>query len=215
MHGRDIPSYNAGMENHLDHPCCRNTGRPVIGIDEVGRGSLIGDVVTSAVCFLGPLPTGLADSKKISAKKRIVLDEAIRSCAHWSIGRASIEEIDSIGILAATLLAMKRAWMGLDADLRRDALVIIDGDKEPDIRADMEIMPRADQLCPTVSAASIVAKVHRDNAVIGLHNADGRYAWDRNKGYGTRDHFLAIEEHGPSPYHRRSFQPVRGMLRRK
>jgi len=203
------------MEELPTHPCCRNSGRPVIGIDEVGRGSLIGDVVTSAVCFLGEIPAGLRDSKKVSAKKRIVLDEQIRAHGVWSIGRASIEEIDDIGILAATLLAMRRAWLGIDEAIRREALVIIDGDKEPDIRADMEIMPRADQLCPTVSAASIVAKVHRDNAVTGLHHADGRYFWDKNKGYGTKDHFRAIEEHGPSPYHRRSFQPVRGMLKRR
>ena len=203
------------MEEIPTHPCCRTSGRLVIGIDEVGRGSLIGDVVTSAVCFTDTMPEGLRDSKKVTAKRRIVHDEQIRSVASWSIGRASIEEIDSIGILAATLLAMRRAWLGIDEAIRREALVIIDGDKEPQIPADMEIMPRADQLCPTVSAASIVAKVHRDNAVTGLHHADTRYAWDKNKGYGTKDHFRAIEEHGPSPYHRKSFQPVRGMLKRR
>ena len=203
------------MENKLEHPCCRNTSRPVIGIDEVGRGSLIGDVVTGAVCFTGEIPQGLKDSKTISEKKRIILDEQIRGVGLWSIGRASIEEIDSMGILAATLLAMRRAWLGIDESIRRDALVIIDGDKAPDIQAQMEIMPRADKLCPTVSAASIIAKVHRDNAVTGLHMADDRYAWNKNKGYGTKDHFRAIEEHGPSPYHRRSFQPVRGILKRK
>lgn len=203
------------MEDLPNHPCCRTSDRPVIGIDEVGRGALIGDVVTSAVFFPAALPEGLNDSKKISAKKRVLLDVQIRECAVWSIGRASIEEIDSIGILEATLLAMRRAWNGIPEEIRRDALVIIDGDKDPGIRADLEIMPRADQLCPTVSAASIVAKVHRDNAVIGLHHADDRYAWDKNKGYGTKDHFRAIEEHGPSPYHRTSFQPVRGILKRR
>lgn len=187
----------------------------MIGIDEVGRGSLIGDVVTAAVHFPEQLPEGLRDSKAVSAKKRIVLDIEIRRVAIWSIGRASIEEIDSIGILEATLLAMQRAWLGIPVEIRNGALVIVDGDKAPNISGDMELLPKGDQLCPTVSAASIIAKVHRDNAVQGLHLADNRYGWDRNKGYGTKDHFSAIEEHGPSPYHRKSFNPVRAMLKRR
>lgn len=196
-----------------NHPCCRRSEIPVIGIDEVGRGSLIGDVVTAAVCFTRGMPEGLRDSKTISEAKRIRLDTEIREVAFWSIGRAGIEEIDEIGILAATLVAMRRAWLGMPDNIRRRALVIVDGDKAPVIDAPMEIMPRADQLCPTVSAASIIAKVHRDNAVSGLHLADSRFGWDRNKGYGTKDHFAAIGEHGPSPYHRKSFNPVRAMLR--
>lgn len=186
----------------------------MIGIDEVGRGSLIGDVVTAAVHFHAGMPQGLRDSKAISAKKRVILDTEIRATATWAIGRASIEEIDKIGILEATLLAMQRAWLGIPSDIRAQALVIVDGDKPPKIDGDMELLNKGDQLCPTVSAASIIAKVHRDNAVQGLHLADQRFGWDRNKGYGTKEHFMAIEEYGPSPYHRRSFNPVRAMLKR-
>lgn len=199
----------------ISHPCCRANDRPVIGIDEVGRGALIGDVVTGAVYFPDDLPEGLKDSKKVSAKKREILDKQIREIGVWAIGRASIEEIDEIGILAATLLAMQRAWLQIPSLIREQALVIVDGDKAPKITGDMVLLNKADTLCPTVSAASIIAKVHRDNAVSGLHMADDRYGWDRNKGYGTKDHFAAIHEHGPSVYHRRSFNPVRAMLKNR
>lgn len=197
-----------------EHPCCRSSSTLVIGIDEVGRGSLIGDVVTAAVVFTGTIPDGLKDSKKLSEKKRVHFNELIRSRGIVSIGRATVDEIDEIGILAATLVAMKRAWEGIEADIRRQALVIVDGEQAPAINAPMELMPRADDLCPTVSAASIIAKVSRDDDIKLLHVSDGRYGWDRNKGYGTKEHVGAITKFGPSEYHRRSFAPVRGMFKK-
>lgn len=203
------------IANLIDHPCCRNSGRPVIGIDEVGRGSLIADVVTSAVIFPGDMPEGLKDSKKISSVKRDILEPQIKAKAIWSIGRASIEEIDEHGILQATLLAMFRAWRGIPEKYRSGALVIIDGDKAPKIPGDIILLPKGDQLCPTISAASILAKVCRDKEIEALHLTEGRYNWGKNKGYGTKDHFAAITEHGPSKYHRKSFNPVRTILRER
>lgn len=199
----------------INHPCCQTSKSLVIGIDEVGRGSLISDVVTSAVCFTRGMPEGLKDSKTISANKRLLLEPKIKKVAHYGIGRASIQEIDELGILNATLLAMKRAWLEIDEDIRNNSLVIIDGDKAPPITAEMIIMPKADQLCPTVSAASILAKVCRDREIEKLGAMDNRYGWAKNKGYGTKDHQRALEIHGPSEHHRKSFNPVRSMLRAK
>lgn len=201
-----------GMSNE-DHPCCRRSQRPVIGIDEVGRGSLITSVTTAAVIFVTEAPEGLRDSKKLSEKKRIAFDLAIRECAEVSIGEATVQEIDRIGILAATLLAMRRAWEGIPSTLRRESLVIVDGDKAPPIPGALELLPKGDDLCPTISAASIIAKVWRDNAVKALHDLEPQYNWGKNKGYGTRDHIAAIEAHGPSVHHRRSFAPIRTMLK--
>ncbi len=173
----------------------------------------MGDVVTAAVVFPDNLPEGLRDSKKISAKKRLVLDGLIRMQGEVSIGRASPQEIDEMGILRATLFAMTRAWEGLSPYVRRNALVIVDGDQAPAINARMELMPRADDLCPTVSAASIVAKVWRDEQVEQLAIIEPQYGWDKNKGYGTKLHVAAIEKYGPSKHHRRSFAPIRQMVR--
>jgi len=198
-----------------DHPCCINSGRPVIGIDEVGRGSLIADVVTAAVIFPGDMPAGLKDSKTISSKKRDILEPQIKEKGIWAIGRATVEEIDEHGILQATLLAMFRAWRGISEEYRNGALVIIDGDKAPKIPGDIILLPKGDQLCPTISAASILAKVCRDKEIEALHLIEGRYNWGKNKGYGTKDHFAAISEHGPSKYHRKSFNPVRTILRER
>lgn len=185
---------------------------PVIGIDEVGRGALIGEVVTCAVTFFGPLPEGLKDSKRMSAPKRERYAEQIGQVAHISLGRASVQEIDTIGILRATLLAMRRAWLGIPSDVRDACEVIVDGDQAPDIPAPMQLLPKGDDLCPTISAASIVAKVTRDADIVRLHDEDPRYAWAKNKGYGTKDHLTAIAEHGPSIHHRRSFAPIRTMF---
>ena len=201
------------MTKNLDHPCCQNSGRFVIGIDEVGRGSLISDVVTAAVCFVDQMPQGLKDSKSISEKKRTILEPQIKQYAQYGIGRASVQEIDAMGILEATLLAMKRAWMMIDEQIRDSALVIVDGDKTPPIMGDLVLLPKGDQLCPSVSAASILAKVCRDEEIKRLGEIDPRYGWGRNKGYGTKDHVEAIEKHGPSIHHRRSFNPVRSILR--
>lgn len=200
----------------MSHRCCQSKPYQIIGIDEVGRGSLIGEVTAAAVLFTRPLPEGLRDSKKLSAKKRSELDLHIRDTAIVSIGSASIEEIDEHNIHGATMLAMARAYHGLPMAAREGIGVLIDGDSIPDIQCDRRIVStlvNADNLCPTVSAASIVAKVHRDRIIMRLADMDGRYGWDSNKGYGTRQHRNAIEQLGVSDYHRRSFEPVKTLLR--
>lgn len=198
--------------------CCGGLPRSVIGIDEVGRGSLIGEVTAAAVYFTTDLPEGIRDSKKLSAKKRDALDLLIRQNAIVCVGSASVHEIDERNIFAATLLAMKRAYEGIASSLPKTILeettVIVDGDRAPFLGHPPRMVTalvNADNLCKTVGAASIIAKVHRDRLISRLHDMDQRYGWDRNKGYGTREHRQMIQLHGPSEHHRRSFEPVKTM----
>jgi len=203
------------MTDKPEHPCCRNTDRIVIGVDEVGRGSLIGEVTAAAVAFHSPLPVGMKDSKKICENKRNAFNLQIRETAHVAIGTCTLAEIDEHGILQATMVAMERAWMQIPAEVRAIALTIVDGDRMPKMTGDIELMPRADELCPTVSAASIVAKVYRDGIITQLHQDHPQYGWDRNKGYGTKEHVGAIHEYGPTPQHRSGFSPIKQILRER
>lgn len=198
--------------------CCGGLPRNVIGIDEVGRGSLIGEVTAAAVYFTSDLPEGIKDSKKLSTVKREGLDILIRQNAIVAVGSASVAEIDEKNIFAATLLAMKRAYDGVATAIPRAMLeeitVIVDGDRAPFLghpQCMVTALVNADNLCKTVGAASIIAKVHRDRLISRMHDMDGRYGWNRNKGYGTKEHRQMIQEHGPSEHHRRSFEPVRSM----
>lgn len=193
--------------------CCRTAGRHVIGIDEVGRGCLAGHVTAAAVWFPTlDIPDGVDDSKKVPEKKRDALAYAIRQTAVVSIGHASVEEIDRVGILRATHIAMARAWMMLPAP--RDALVIVDGDEVPaGIEAEIACVKGADGSCPTVAAASIIAKVDRDQAMRVLAGEDDLYGWKSNKGYGVAAHMLALHRYGAGPHHRRSFAPVARVLK--
>lgn len=194
--------------------CCRITGRIVVGIDEVGRGCIAGHVTAAAVWFpdVAMIPEGVDDSKRVTEARRPALAAAIRAVARVAVGEASLEEIEELNILAATHLAMRRAWQALQAPV--DALVIVDGGDVPSgILGDAVAMPRADASCPTVAAASLVAKVHRDGAMAALAGEDDPYGWRENKGYGTPAHIAALQKHGVSAHHRRGFAPVRQMVK--
>ncbi len=185
----------------------------IIGVDEAGRGPLAGPVVAGAVWLGASTIAGLADSKKLSGKRRAVLEAAIMAEAHWAVGVVEADEIDRINIFAATMLAMTRAVAGLVAKVGVPALVLIDGNKTPEGRvADWCWPARAivggDATEPAISAASIIAKEHRDRIMRDLALAHPHYGWDRNAGYGTAEHLAGLAAHGVTPHHRRSFGPV-------
>ena len=184
----------------------------IAGVDEAGRGPLAGPVVAAAVILDDRHAiTGLADSKKLSARRREALFDEIRAKALCcSIAQASVEEIDEFNILQATLLAMRRAVMGLRLPPK---LVLVDGNRLPvlDIRA--EAIVKGDDKVPAISAASILAKVTRDRWCLEYHQQFPQYGFDQHKGYGTADHLAALRLHGPCPQHRRTFRPVTDLLR--
>jgi ribonuclease HII len=180
----------------------------IAGVDEAGRGPLAGPVVAAAVILdeLRPIK-GLADSKVLSAARREELYEEIRAKALcFCVAEASVEEIDSLNILQATLLAMRRAVQGLRL---KPQLALIDGNHIPvmDVRA--EAIVRGDSLIAAISAASILAKVHRDRGCLLLDEQFPQYGFAKHKGYGTAQHLAALTAHGPCLAHRRSFAPVR------
>ncbi|HOB14026.1 MAG TPA: ribonuclease HII [Novosphingobium sp.] len=186
----------------------------VIGVDEAGRGPLAGPVVAAA-CVLGPgAPDGLDDSKKLSAKRRARLEPLIHQSCRWAVAVVDADEIDRVNIFAATMLAMTRAVASLVADLAEDpAAVLIDGNKTPagrvpEWRWNARAIVGGDGLEPCISAASILAKEHRDRLMRAAALDHPHYGWDRNMGYGTAEHLAALRLHGPSPLHRKSFAPV-------
>ncbi len=189
-------------------------GPLIIGVDEAGRGPLAGPVVAAA-CVLGTrVPAGLNDSKKLSAKRRAALDEAIRESGAFAIAVVEPEEIDRVNIFQATMLAMTRCVGDLCAALGGDPHeVLIDGNMTPHGRCEDWVWPAraivgGDGIEPAISAASILAKEHRDRLMIAAAGEHPEYGWERNKGYGTKDHMEALRVHGPTPLHRRSFAPV-------
>lgn len=187
--------------------------RLVAGVDEVGRGPLAGAVVAAAVILDPENPiVGLADSKKLSAKKREALDLEIRSKAlAWSLGRAEVEEIDHLNILQASFLAMQRALEGLAVQPDH---VLIDGNRCPKLTYSMEAIVGGDSLIPAISAASIIAKVSRDAELILLDQLYPNYGFAQHKGYPTPSHLNAIRQYGVLPIHRRSFKPIKTLFPR-
>ncbi len=183
----------------------------VVGVDEVGRGPLAGDVVAAAVVLGSPCPVdGLADSKKLSAQRRETLAAELHSKApHLALGRASPEEIDRLNILHASLLAMHRAVQGLPIT---PDLVLVDGNRLPNWDYPSIAVVKGDSQVPEIAAASIVAKVTRDREMLELHDRRPVYGFARHKGYPTRAHLEALATHGVCPEHRRSFAPVRAAL---
>ncbi|MBM3386972.1 MAG: ribonuclease HII [Betaproteobacteria bacterium] len=184
----------------------------VAGVDEAGRGPLAGPVVAAAVILddLKPI-AGLKDSKKLSAKRREKLcEEILAKALCCSIAQASVQEIDELNILQATLLAMRRAVDGLRL---KPVKVLIDGNRIPVLGVRAEAIVQGDAKVPAISAASIVAKVHRDRMCGEWHASYPAYGFDRHKGYGTADHLLALQAHGPTPWHRLSFAPVARSIR--
>lgn len=189
-----------------------NNGVIIAGVDEVGRGPLAGPVVAAAVILDPKNPVqGLMDSKKLTEKRRNLLAIEIREKAMaWSLGRAEHGEIDSINILQASLLAMKRAVESLSVN---PELVLVDGVYCPDIIYKVEAIIKGDSKIPEISAASIIAKVARDNEMIELDNEYPGYGFSQHKGYPTKMHINALGELGVSPIHRKSFAPVKKHLK--
>lgn len=188
--------------------------RVIAGVDEVGRGPLAGDVVAAAV-VLGPEHgiVGLNDSKKLSEKKREQLFDVIKErCQAWCIARASVEEIDEINILQASLLAMKRAVEGLGCSPDH---VFVDGNRLPDWQYQSEAIVQGDSRVAEISAASILAKVQRDREMVELDAVYPGYGLAGHKGYPTKAHMDALKNLGPSAIHRRSFGPVKVLLAQK
>ncbi len=178
----------------------------IIGVDEAGRGPLAGPVIASAV-VLGDLIPGLTDSKKLSEKKREMLAHLIQQQAiAYSYGEASVQEIDELNIHHATLLAMQRAIERIQVQTNK---VIIDGCfAPPDLKMNCETLVQGDLLHPSISAASILAKVKRDQLMYEYEKVYPLYQFAKHKGYGTAVHLHAIREFGPCPIHRMSFKPL-------
>jgi len=184
----------------------------IAGVDEAGRGPLAGSVVAAAVILDAQQPiAGLTDSKKLSEKRRAVLDIEIRQKAlSWSIAEASVQEIDAINILQASMLAMQRAVMTLSLKPHK---VRVDGNREPDLPDfDVQAIIKGDLTEPCISAASILAKQYRDRQMLELDRLYPEYQFARHKGYPTKLHRELLIEHGVSPVHRRSFRPVFDLL---
>lgn len=183
----------------------------IAGVDEAGRGPLAGPVVAAAVILdeLKPIK-GLNDSKKLSPATRERLFDEIRAKALCcSIAEASVEEIDTLNILQATMLAMRRAIEGLRL---KPGKVLVDGNRLPVLRIAAEAIVQGDAKVKAISAASILAKVHRDRLCLLLHEQHPHYGFDEHKGYPTPEHLAALRTHGACAHHRRSFAPVREVL---
>ena len=189
----------------------------VIGVDEAGRGPLVGSVVAAAVAFPpGFRIDGLTDSKKLSEKKREALYNQITSECYWSFAQSNSNEIDQINILEATMLAMKKAveqLMLLIEDNSQTISVLVDGNRCPDIQNSRAII-KGDLTEPVISAASIIAKVTRDRQMIALDQEYPEYGFAKHKGYGTRAHLEALANFGPiQGQHRFTFAPVKKLIR--
>ena len=184
----------------------------ICGVDETGRGPLAGPVFAAAVILDDPPRIqGLADSKKLTARRREALAEEIRVHAvAWAVASASVEEIDAINILQASLLAMRRAVLGL---VPQPAMILVDGLHVPKVGMPARAIVQGDASVPAISAASILAKVARDALMLELHAVYPDYGFDRHKGYGTALHMAALQRLGPTPMHRRSFAPVRAAIK--
>lgn len=184
----------------------------VAGVDEAGRGPLAGPVVAAAVILdeLNPI-RGLNDSKKLTAKRREALFDEIRARALcFAIAEASVQEIDQLNILQATMLAMQRAVQGLRLPPK---LVLVDGNRIPTLAMRAEAIVKGDALVPAISAASILAKVHRDRLCEVMHQTYPLYGFNQHKGYGTAQHLAALQAHGPAASHRMTFAPVARSVR--
>tara|TARA_B100000029_G_C17347309_1_gene877482 strand:- start:298 stop:870 length:573 start_codon:yes stop_codon:yes gene_type:complete len=183
----------------------------VAGVDEVGRGSLVGPVYAAAVILGNKIDISkLKDSKKLSKKNLNILEKYIKKNSHWSIGSASLKEIEKLNILNASLLAMKRAVKKLK---KKPKLVLVDGNKTPKIKNyNLKYVIKGDQKIPEISAASIIAKVSRDRLISKMSKKYKGYLWNKNAGYGTKDHLSAIKKYGITKHHRRKFKPIHNIL---
>ena len=177
------------------------------GVDEVGRGSLMGPVYAAAVILNSSIDIKLLkDSKSVAKDKREFLSNYIKKNSTWAVGKASVKEIDKINILQASLLAMKRAVKKLKI---KPSHILIDGNKVPDLKNyNLKAVIKGDQKIPSISAASIIAKVSRDKFISTLAKKNNGYGWDQNFGYGTKQHLKAIKKLGINKHHRKTFSPI-------
>ena len=185
----------------------KNLMKIIAGVDEVGRGSLIGPVYASAVILKKSInPKLLKDSKLLSKKEREYLCTYIKKNSTWSIGKASVKEIEKLNILQASLLAMKRAIKKLK---KKPTHVLIDGNKTPELENyNLKSVIKGDKKIPSISAASIIAKVSRDKFITTLSKKNKGYDWDKNFGYGTKQHLKALKKLGITKHHRKTFSPI-------
>lgn len=181
------------------------------GVDEVGRGPLAGPVVAAAVILDPDKPiAGLADSKKLSEKRREALYPIIKEQAIcFAVAEASVEEIDELNILQASLLAMKRAIEALSIPPEH---VLVDGNKAPQIPMSVDTVIKGDSRVASISAASILAKVDRDRMMLDYHERYPQFSFHKHKAYGSKQHMIELQQHGPLPVHRKTFAPVRRLL---
>ena len=195
-----------------------STSAVIVGVDEVGRGPLAGPVTAAAVFvdrqkITSDLLTKIDDSKKIAQKKRATISKQIESIAIIGIGWASSGEIDQLNILEATMLAMQRAIFSLQKQIILDPdYILIDGNKVPRLDFPSKAIVRGDEKSLSIAAASIVAKSKRDAFMTSLSKLYPGYGWEKNAGYGTREHLAAIEREGITIHHRRSFKPIANYL---
>jgi ribonuclease HII len=186
----------------------------VVGVDEAGRGPLAGPVVAAAVVLCKPRPAGLDDSKKLTRERRASLEASIKRRCRWAVGVVDVDQIDHLNIFGATMLAMTLAVQALCEELGDcPREVLIDGNltpagRRPEWRWPARPIVGGDAIEPCISAASIIAKEHRDRLMRALAVDHPHYGWERNAGYGTPEHLAALRHHGPTPHHRRSFAPV-------
>ena len=211
---RELAKYHQAARENFDAQFA--AGKVIAGLDEVGRGPLLGPVVAAAVILDPTQPiVGLTDSKKLSEKRRnsLAIEIKEKSLA-WSLGRAEVEEIDQLNILHASLLAMQRAFQSLPLEERslRVDLAMVDGNRSPELACPVQTVVKGDLIIPAISAASILAKVARDQEMLVLHEQFPEYGIAQHKGYPTKFHREVLERLGPLPVHRRSFGPVKKLL---
>jgi len=182
----------------------------IAGVDEVGRGCLAGPVVSAAVILKkGIQLKRLKDSKKLSYKQRIEVSEDIRNNSYFAIGIASVKEIEKLNILQASLLSMRRAILNLS---KRPDLVFVDGIFAPKVSYQCKTFIKGDEKIKCISAASIIAKVHRDKMMIQMSKKFKNYSWNKNFGYGTKEHIMGLKKYGLTIMHRKNFKPIHKML---
>ncbi len=202
------PTETLAQRHHVTH---------VIGVDEVGRGPLAGPVITAAVVLRlqDELPPGVADSKTLTpAMRQALLEPIMASVRAHAIAEATVEEIDGTDILRASLWALRRAVLSAWRQAGEPrCVVLVDGrDLLPDLVLPQHAIISGDARVPAIAAASILAKEHRDALMAALHLQHPQYAFDKHKGYATADHMAALRQHGPSPHHRRTFEPVKSFV---